>query len=136
MYGDHCPPEVQTDIKDILKYETESFEEKYLGLPVPEGRMKKGKLKNTKEKFVKHADSWAERYMSSGAKEILIKSVLQSLPTYAMGVFQFLIGLIDELSKIIRDFWWGTKKIRGKCIGWPGTNLPGLNIRVELASVI
>jgi hypothetical protein len=63
--------------------------------------MKKGKLKTTKEKFVKHADSWAERYMSSGAKEILIKSVLQSLPTYAMGVFQFPIGLIDELSKTI-----------------------------------
>jgi hypothetical protein len=52
--------------------------------------------------------------MSSGAKEILIKSVLQSLPTYAMGVFQFPIGLIDELSKIIRDFWWGDEENKKK----------------------
>jgi hypothetical protein len=31
----------------------------------------------------------------------------KSLPTYAMEVFQFPTGLIDELSKIIRDFWCG-----------------------------
>jgi hypothetical protein len=76
--------------------------------------VKKGKLKTTKEKFVKHADNWAEKYMSSGAKEILIKAVLQSQHTYAMGFFQFPIELIDELSKIIRDFWWGDEENKRK----------------------
>jgi hypothetical protein len=41
--------DVQNDIKGILKYETTCFEEKYLGLPVPEGRIKKGKLQSHKE---------------------------------------------------------------------------------------
>jgi hypothetical protein len=31
-----------------------------------------------------------------------------------MGVFQFPIGLIDELSKIIRDFWWGDEENKKK----------------------
>jgi hypothetical protein len=34
--------ETQVEIKNILQYDTVCFEEKYLGLPVPEGRMKKG----------------------------------------------------------------------------------------------
>lgn len=41
------------------------------------------------------------------AKEILIKAVLQSLPTYAMGIFRFPVGLIEELNQVIRNFWWG-----------------------------
>jgi hypothetical protein len=67
---------VQSEIQGILKYETVSFEEKYLGLPVPEGRMKNGKFKPTKERFRNRASDWAEKYMSTGAKEVLIKSVL------------------------------------------------------------
>jgi hypothetical protein len=48
--------------------------------------------------------------MSLGAKEILVKSVLQTLPINAMGVFKFSIGLCDDLSHMIRNFWWGDDK--------------------------
>ncbi|XP_051221867.1 uncharacterized protein [Lolium perenne] len=109
-----CSPEVQTVLKGILKYETVCFEEKYLGLLVPDGRMSKGKFKPTKRKFSKNASDWAEKYISSRAKEILIKSVLQSISTYAMGVFEFPMGLVDDLHKIIRDFWWGDEDDRRK----------------------
>jgi hypothetical protein len=50
-------------------------EEKYLGLPTPEGRMSKGRFKSTKDRLAKKCSSWAERYMSGGAKEVLIKLV-------------------------------------------------------------
>jgi hypothetical protein len=112
MYGDGCTQDTQDQLKNILKYETECFEEKYLGLPILEGRMSKGKFKSTKGKFSKHASDWSEKYMSSGAKETLIKAVLQSISTYAMGVFKFPFGLIDELEQIIRNFWWGDEENR------------------------
>jgi hypothetical protein len=76
MFGGQCTTYVQAEIKDILKYKTESFEEKYLGLPVLEGSMKGGHLKRIKGRFSKLAFDWSEKYMSSGAKEVLIKSVL------------------------------------------------------------
>jgi hypothetical protein len=53
-------------------------------------------------------------YMSSGAKEILIKSVLQAISTYAMGVFKFPVGLLEDLTQIIRNFWWGDEEDRWK----------------------
>jgi hypothetical protein len=107
FYGNRVAEDTKVEIKDVLLYETESFEEKYLGLPVLEGCLHKGKFKPIKEKFRKRATDWCEKYMSSGAKEMLIKSVLQALPTYAMGIFKFPFGLIDELTKMIREFWWG-----------------------------
>jgi hypothetical protein len=79
---------------------------------MPEGRMKGSKFHPIKGRFSKRACDWSEKYMSSGAKEILIKSVLQSLTTYAMGVFKFPVGLTEELSQIIRNFWWGDEENR------------------------
>jgi hypothetical protein len=112
LYGNRCQDNVQAEIQDILRYETVAFEEKYLGLPVPEGRMKKGKFQPLKSKFIKRASDWVEKYMTGAAKEILVKAVLQSLPTYAMGIFRFPAGLVDDLSQVIRNFWWGDEHDR------------------------
>jgi hypothetical protein len=112
LYGNRCQDNVQAEIQDILRYETVAFEEKYLGLPVPEGRMKKGKFQPLKSKFTKRASDWVEKYMTGAAKEIMVKAVLQSLPTYAMGIFRFPAGLVDDLSQVIRNFWWGDEHDR------------------------
>jgi hypothetical protein len=61
---------------------------------------------------VKQATDWAEKYMSSAAKENLNKAVFQLFPTYAMGVFKFPEGLTEDLSKVVRDFWWGDEENR------------------------
>ena len=80
----------------ILKITVDGFEDKYLGLPVPEGRMKAGKFQSTKEKVLKRLSDWIEKYASCGVKEDLIKSVIQALPVYAMGIFKFPASLCKE----------------------------------------
>ena len=47
-------------------------------------------------------------------KEDLIKSVIQALPVYAMGIFKFPASLCEELTQIIRNFWWGDEEDRRK----------------------
>jgi hypothetical protein len=64
----------------------------------PEGRMGKGKFESTKERLVKQFSTWAERHMSSGAKEILIKLVAQAILTYVMGVFKLPAKLCEEMT--------------------------------------
>jgi hypothetical protein len=45
--------------------------------------------------------------MSMGAKEVLIKLVVQAIPTYVMGVFKLPVSICEELTQLIRYFWWG-----------------------------
>lgn len=48
--------------------------------------------------------------MSFAAKEVNVKSVVQALPTYAMGVFKFSVGFCDKYERLIREFWWGEEE--------------------------
>ena len=114
MFGKKCSLENQVAIMVILKITVDGFKDKYLGLPVPEERMKAGKFQSTKEKVLKRLSDWIEKYASCGVKEDLIKSVIQALPVYAMGIFKFPASLCEELTQIIRNFWWGDEEDRRK----------------------
>ena len=46
-------------------------------------------------------------YLNSFGKEILIKAVAQSIPTYTICVFQLSMKLYDELDAMCAKFWWG-----------------------------
>ena len=49
---------------------------------------------------------WKGKLLSRAGKEVLIKAVAQSIPTYRMGVFQLLGKLCDELDAMCARFWW------------------------------
>lgn len=53
---------------------------------------------------------WKEKLLSKAGKEILIKMVAQAIPTYSMSYFKIPNSLCDELTSLIRNFWWGQKK--------------------------
>ena len=76
------------EVKSILEITQEVFEPKYLGLPIPEGRMHKGNFETIQERLRKKLTDWSEQYTSSGNKVILIKSVAQAIPAYVMSVFK------------------------------------------------
>jgi phosphoribosylaminoimidazole-succinocarboxamide synthase len=107
MLGQKVTEEEGDIVASILNVQNIYFEEKYLGLPVPEGRMKDDKFQPTKERLMTKCSDWTEKYSLGAAKEVLIKAVAQAIPTHAMSVFKFSAGLCDELEQIIRDFWWG-----------------------------
>lgn len=47
-------------------------------------------------------------------KEILVKSVVQPIPAYAMGCFDLTKGLCEELSKLIVKYWWAQQSEKDK----------------------
>ena len=55
--------------------------------------------------------------LSQARREVLVKSVIQAIPTYAMGCFKLPLGLCDDIEIMIRKFWWGQRRNRRK-IHW------------------
>lgn len=68
---------------------------------------------------------WRERYPSSVSKEVLIKYVAQAIPTYVMSVFK-LSFLVDDLSRLMRQYWWGVGNDKKKMalMAWDKLVLP------------
>ncbi|XP_060974183.1 uncharacterized protein LOC133039333 [Cannabis sativa] len=90
----------------------------YLGLPNIIGRNKKAILGFLKNKVLNRINSWSGKLLSSAGKEILFKTVVQALPTYAMSVFLIPLGTCDEIEKLMARFWWKTTNSKGNGIIW------------------
>jgi hypothetical protein len=74
---------------------------------MPKGRMSRDKFKSTMQRLMNKCSNWADKNMSMAAMEVLIKSVAQAIPTYTMGVFKLPASTCEELTQLIRKFWWG-----------------------------
>jgi hypothetical protein len=105
LFNKQCPDASQQQVRHILEIQREEFEDKYLGLPTPEGRMKKGKFQPAKERLSKKCTNWAEKFMSMAAKDVLIKSIVQAIPIHIMSVFKLPIGFHEDYMRIVRNFW-------------------------------
>uniref|UniRef100_A0A803Q5E7 procollagen-proline 4-dioxygenase n=1 Tax=Cannabis sativa TaxID=3483 RepID=A0A803Q5E7_CANSA len=90
----------------------------YVGLPNIIGRNKKAMLGFVKNKVIARINSWDGKFLSCAGKEILLKTVIQSLPTYAMSVFLLPLCTCKEIEKLMASFWWKTNSNKGRGIIW------------------
>ena len=99
--------------------------ESYLGMPVRTGRQKLRIFSNISHRVKKQLLSWRARMFSAGGREILVKAVVQAIPTFTMSLFKLPSTLINELHGLVARFWWGgVRKTSGKFIGRGGIFLP------------
>jgi hypothetical protein len=110
LFSAGCNELIQAQVRGVLNVMKPEFEDKYLGLPTPEGRLTRGKLEVLEAKLVKRLMLWGD--LSQGRKEILIKAVAQALPMFIMGVFKLSFLLCDELTRLIKKNWWGSERGR------------------------
>ena len=96
LFGESCPIIRQHEVRAMLQVDTIKFEERYLGLPTIDGRVTKDKFQNLHVKLAKRMLLWG--CPSQDGKEVLIKSIAQSIPTYIMSIFKLPLGLCDELN--------------------------------------
>lgn len=90
---------------------------RYLGLPTLAGRRKKTLFKMVRDRVWYRVNGWKEKLLSQAGKEVLLKSVVQAIPSYSMSVFRMPVSLRHELSGLFARFWWGRLK-GNKGIHW------------------
>ena len=60
---------------------------------------------------------WRSNFFSTASKEMLIKAVVQALASYYIKLFKLLDGLLNDLYKLLAQFWWGGSE-KNKRIHW------------------
>ncbi|XP_022680839.1 uncharacterized protein LOC111256698 [Setaria italica] len=53
MFGTGCPQDARAEVRGVLQLQQEAFETKYLGLPTPEGTMKRDQFQPLSARFGK-----------------------------------------------------------------------------------
>jgi len=70
---------------------------KYLGLPSLIGKRKKAVFSYIRDRIWNGTQSWTGKHLSKAGREVLIKYVAQSIPTYYMSSFLLPTSLGDEI---------------------------------------
>ncbi|KAL9672598.1 hypothetical protein QQ045_028849 [Rhodiola kirilowii] len=108
-FSRNTPADVRMSICDILRVPQVSCHSKYLGLPLIAGQRKIEIFREILEKVWRRVKDWKSRLLSVGGREILIKSILQAIPTYMMSVYRFPHKVLNEIYKLMQHFWWDKK---------------------------
>lgn len=94
---------------------------KYLGLPTVWGRSKKESLSFIEDRITGKIQSWGDSQLNHAGKEVLIKSVIQTMPVYPFMCFKAPHSLCSRLNSAISKFWWRNNDT-GNGIHWGAWN--------------
>ncbi|XP_019167808.1 PREDICTED: uncharacterized protein LOC109163513 [Ipomoea nil] len=117
--GDPLSPSqpVRDDVVRILGVAEGNKAGKYLGLPSLVGKRKKEILGYLKEQILTRVRIWNSKFLSRAGREVLLKNVIQAMPSYAMMVFLLPTGLCKDIETLMTEYWWTGSVGSGKvCI--------------------
>ncbi|CAI0386228.1 unnamed protein product, partial [Linum tenue] len=93
-------------ITNLLGVAESTLEDRYLGLPTHIARSKQATFQFIEDKLVSRLHQWKSKALSLAAKEILLKSVANVLPNYAMLSFRIPSTSCRRLNGHVARFWW------------------------------
>ncbi|XP_031121175.1 uncharacterized protein LOC116024422 [Ipomoea triloba] len=86
---------------------------KYLGLPSFIGKEKRAVFSYVEDKIKQRFSSWNKRLISQAGKEVLLKSVAQSMPTFSMSAFLLPASVCLSIERAMNRYWWGSGNEKG-----------------------
>ncbi|KAL5570359.1 hypothetical protein UlMin_026934 [Ulmus minor] len=111
-FGQDISFPIQQELAGLFGVRFVECHDKYLGLPTFAGKCKRELFSFIKSRVWNKVKGWNSSLFSQAGKEILIKAVLQAIPSYAMSCFKMPKRLIKDIHCLISRFWWGWRLIR------------------------
>lgn len=113
-FSANTPPSVQYELCTILNMSRVEDPGTYLHILVGWGKTKMATLSYIKDWVLSKIQGWKNKFLSQAGHEMLIKAVVQAVPTYLMNVFWLPNRLCRDINGAIMRFWWAnSNKARG-----------------------
>lgn len=106
IFGGVVQHRLKETIGDILSMPQGSRASRYLGLPGEWQRSKTQTLNWLKDRVWQKIQGWKEKFLSTTGKEVLIKAVVQAIPSYVMSIFMLPKTFCAKLAAMTARFWW------------------------------
>jgi hypothetical protein len=114
FFSSNCPDTDKNHVMQCLGIQTEALGEKYLGLPTAVGRSTKEAFEHLPGQVCNLVYGWGERNLNYAAREVLLKSVAQSIPVYSMSCFRLSPQTCEKITSVMAKYFWGGTKDQRK----------------------
>jgi hypothetical protein len=99
--------QTEENIANMLNCKVGQLPMKYLGFPISDKRLGTGAFSGVVEKMRHRLQPWKGKNLTSRGRQILTNTLLCSMPTYLMGMFQLYGGTHQQMDSIRANFFWG-----------------------------
>ncbi|XP_018487613.1 uncharacterized protein LOC108858142 [Raphanus sativus] len=113
-FGRQVSEDMKVMIKNITGITNEGGTGKYLGLLECFSGSKVDMLQYIHEQMTSRFHGWYAFFLSTGGKEVLLKSVAMAMPVYAMSVFKLPKSTCKSLTCAMANFWWNAQEGKNK----------------------
>lgn len=127
MFSSNIRRDKQAELSNILGVHNDIESSNYLGLPSLVGRSKKRVFGFLKERVMKRIQSWSSKPISRAGKSVLVRNVLQAIPSYTMSCFLLPKTLSQEIERAFNGYWWQSGsdiKEEVKWHAWDAMSMP------------
>ncbi|KAJ0909222.1 putative RNA-directed DNA polymerase [Helianthus annuus] len=107
LYGIGVGLEETRELANVMGCKPDCLPFKYLGLKVGANMNRISNWQPVLEIFRARLSKWKSHLLSIGGRVVLIKSVLESLPTYYFSLYKAPKKIISDLESMIKRFLWG-----------------------------
>ncbi|KAK4389823.1 putative ribonuclease H protein [Sesamum angolense] len=119
FFSSNTSHEDRMEMATLLGVRIDSMPAKYLGLPYFVGRNKRELFSYVRTRVWQRVSGWKEKMLSQAGKEILIKLIVQSIPSYCMSCFKLPDSLLREIESIAANFFWSnTERNKIHWVAW------------------
>ena len=96
----NTPPTTQRNILRILGFSKGDFPSKYLRIPLGLGRMQKESWQELLDRMKQKISSWVLRPLNFPSRLILVKSIMQAMPTYLFSILAAPKSILKEIQRL------------------------------------
>ncbi|GJU27805.1 hypothetical protein Tco_1166426 [Tanacetum coccineum] len=107
IFSPNTSQELQLDLCRRLQVSFMDTKGTYLGLPTIHGRNKNELFSFILDRVLKKMQGWKQKFLSHAGRTILIKSVIQAIPSYAMQCYLLPDDFLNKLMSHVKRFFWG-----------------------------